>query len=127
MPIISVSLSKKMLEELEKIRQDLGFSGRSEVLRAGARMLIEDNREKEKLSGKINVVLILMHNEEEESAVSEIKHRFKNVVKTQVHTHLKGKKCLETFILEGEAEKIKAMADLFRAKGQMDYVKLIVA
>ena len=46
MVIVSVSLSEKLLEEIDSIEKEIGFSGRSDVIRASARMLIADNREK---------------------------------------------------------------------------------
>ena len=46
MPIISISLTDEILNEIDKFQQELGFSGRSEVMRAGARMLLADNKEK---------------------------------------------------------------------------------
>ncbi len=127
MPIISISLNEKMLEEIDKIQKELGFSGRSEVIRAGARMLISDKREKEKLTGRINSILLLIHSQDVENVVTETKHEFEDITNTQVHSHLKGNKCLEIFVLDGDAERIKEFVELFQVSGKMDYVKLIVA
>jgi len=127
MVIISVSLNEKMLQEIDRIREELGFSGRSEVIRTGARMLIADSKEKEKLSGKINSTLLLIHSQEVEGIVTAIKHGFEDITKTQIHNHLKENKCLEIFVLDGGAERIKKMVRLFQTSGKMEYVKLIVA
>ncbi|MGD2247549.1 MAG: CopG family ribbon-helix-helix protein [Candidatus Methanofastidiosia archaeon] len=127
MPIISVSLNKKMLEELDNIQKELGFSGRSEVIRAGARMLIADKREKEKLTGEINSILLLIHTQDVENVVTGIKHEFEDITNTQVHSHLQGGKCLEIFVLDGDAERIREFVELFQTSGKMDYMKLIVA
>jgi len=127
MTIISVSLSDRLLEEIDRIQKELGFSGRSEVIRAGARMLIADNKGKEKLVGRINSILLLIHNQRAEDVVTEIKHRFEDITKTQIHSHLRENKCLEIFVLDGDAERIKEIARLFQASGKMEYVKLIVA
>lgn len=116
-----------MLEKLDKIQKELGFSGRSEVIRAGARMLIADKREKEKLTGEINSILLLIHTQDVESVVTGIKHEFEDITNTQVHSHLKKGKCLEIFVLDGNAERIKEFVELFQTSGKMDYVKLIVA
>lgn len=127
MPIISISLSDKLLEETDRIQKELGFSGRSEVIRAGARMLIADSREKEKLVGRINSILLLIHNQKVEDIVTEIKHGFEDITKTQIHSHLRDNKCLEVFVLDGNAKRIKEITRLFQASGKMEYVKLIVA
>ena len=63
MTIISISLSEKLLQEIDALKEDLGFSGRSEVIRTSTRMLIADNQEKQAIKGSINSVLILIHHQ----------------------------------------------------------------
>jgi CopG family nickel-responsive transcriptional regulator len=127
MAIISISLTDEILNEIDKLQQELGFSGRSEVMRAGARMLLADNKEKENLEGRLNSVLLLIHTQKVEGTVTEIKHKYEDIISTQIHNHLREDKCLEVFILEGDAGRIKQLVRLFRTSGKMDYVKLIVA
>jgi len=127
MVIVSISLNDKILKEIDRIQRELGFSGRSEVIRAGARMLISESKEKEGLTGKINSALLLIHSREAEDVVTEIKHRFEDITKTQIHSHLKENKCLEIFVLDGDANRIKEMVRLFQTSRKMEYVKLIIA
>ena len=62
-----------------------------------------------------------------ENIISDIKHRYEDITKTQIHSHLQGDKCLDIFILEGDADKIIAMFRNFQVNGKMDYMKLINA
>lgn len=125
--IISISLNEELLKEMDEVQREFGFSGRSEVVRAGIRMLIADSREKKKLVGEINSILLLVHNQEVEDTVTVIKHEFEDIICTQIHSHLKDGKCLEVFILNGNVERIKQLTNLFQVCGKMEYVKLIVA
>nr|CBH38270.1 putative nickel responsive regulator 1 [uncultured archaeon] len=127
MAIISISLTDEILNEIDRLQKELGFSGRSEVMRAGARMLLADNREKEKLEGMLNSVLLLIHAQKVEDTVTAIKHEFEDIISTQIHNHLREDKCIEVFILEGDAARIKDLVRLFQTTRKMDYVKLIVA
>ena len=127
MVIVSISLNDTILKEIDGIQNALGYSGRSEVIRAGARLLISESKEKERLTGNINSILLLIHSQEAENVVSEIKHRFEDVTKTQIHSHLRENKCLEVFVLDGDADRIKEMVRLLQTSRKMDYVKLIVA
>lgn len=127
MRIISISLTEELLEEIDRLQKELGFSGRSEVIRAGARMLLADNKEKEKLEGRQNSVLLLIHTQKVEDTVTEIKHEFGDIISTQIHNNLREDKCLEVFILEGDAARIKQLVRLFQTSGKMDYVKLVMA
>jgi len=127
MVIVSISLNDTILKEIDRIQNELGYSGRSEVIRAGARLLISESKEKEKLTGNINSILLLIHSQEAENVVSEIKHKFEDVTNTQIHSHLREDKCLEIFVLDGDADRIKEMIRLFQTSRKMEYVKLIVA
>lgn len=126
MTIISVSLNDKNIEEIKRIQKEHGYSGRSEVIRAGLRLLISENKNSEKIFGEIKSVLILIHNHDDEGIVSDIKHKFKGVIQTQIHNHFKEDKCLEIFVLEGNADKIKEMVRLLQTSKKMDLIKFIV-
>jgi len=127
MPIISISMSDELLREIDRIQKELGFFGRSETIRAGAKMFIADSKEKEKMVGKLNSILLLIHDQRVESVVTRIKHKFEDITDTQIHNHLKKNKCLEIFILDGGAKRIKQLVKEFQTSGKMDYVKLIIA
>jgi CopG family transcriptional regulator, nickel-responsive regulator len=127
MPIISISLNEKVLKDLDRLQKDLGFSGRSEAIRAASRMLVEDSKEKAKLSGKISGVLLVVHKQDAEHAISHIKHKFEDIIKTQIHNHLKDEKCLEIFILEGDASRARSLLNSFQTSRKVEYLKLIVA
>jgi CopG family nickel-responsive transcriptional regulator len=126
MTIISISLNEKLLGELDSLKEDMGFSGRSDVIRAAARMLIDDNRQSKNISGHVNAVIFLIHSQKVEDKVTEVKHNYEDIINTQIHSHLKEGNCLEIFILEGESLRIKDLARKFRNCGKMEHLKLIV-
>jgi len=126
MAIISVSLNDTILKDIETIQNQYGYSGRSEVIRAAVRLLISESKDTEKLIGEINSILLVIHHHDSESVVSEIKHDFKDITKTQLHNHFEKETCLEIFVLQGKAERIKEMHRLLTTNKKMDIVKLIV-
>ncbi len=125
MAIISISLSEKLLQEIDELKEETGFSGRSDLIRASTRMLITDNQDKKNLEGNINSILILIHKQKSEDKVTEIKHDFEDIIETQIHSHLKEDKCLELFILEGDAERMHTLTKMFQTTRKIDYVRLI--
>lgn len=127
MPIVSVSLNQKILDELDHLQDTLGFSGRSETIRAAVRMLLADAKEKEDLKGVIDATVMVIHDEKFSDRVSKIRHDFQDLVKTQVHNHLENEKCLEIFVVKGRARRIKDMTNAFQVDRNLDYVKLVVA
>jgi CopG family nickel-responsive transcriptional regulator len=125
MTIISISLNEKILKELDRLQSEMGFSGRSEVIRAGIRNLLADTKEKESFEGKIRAILLLIHTHNEEDYVTEVKHEYLDIIYTQLHNRFKEGKCMEIFILDGESERIKKLTRTFQTK-EIDYVKLLV-
>ncbi|MEM2761163.1 MAG: CopG family ribbon-helix-helix protein [Nitrososphaerales archaeon] len=127
MGIISISLNDNILRDMDDLQREFGFSGRSELIRAGIRMLLTDKLEKERLMGDIGCVLTVTHEEEDEQTVTSIKHKFDDIIRTHLHCKLKKNKCLELFVLDGEAAKIREMTKEFQANEGMEHVKLILA
>jgi CopG family nickel-responsive transcriptional regulator len=116
-----------MLADLNRIQSDIGFSGRSEAIRAGIRMLLSDVTEKEALRGRVSGILLVIHDHEAENLVTNIKHSFLDIIHTQLHNRFREGKCLELFILDGEGERIRQFKNSFQKNEKMEYVRLIVA
>ncbi|MFH0848690.1 MAG: CopG family ribbon-helix-helix protein [archaeon] len=127
MVIISMSLNETMLQEVDRIRREMGFSGRSEVIRAGLRILLAENKEKEELTERTRGVLLLIHDHVAEDFVTTVKHDFEDIIYTQLHNRFKEEKCLELFILDGQTSRIKELTRIFQKSDRIDYVKLVSA
>ena len=121
-----MSVDEKTLAEMGRLQERMGFSGRSEVMRAGVRKLAAENREVAGLSGKIKSVLLMVHSESAEEKATEVKHSFEDIIATQVHTNLASGKCLEIFVLDGKAERVREMVKKAQANKKVEYLKLIV-
>jgi CopG family nickel-responsive transcriptional regulator len=124
--IVSISLNDNILKDMDDLQKEFGFSGRSELIRAGIRMLLTDKLEKEQLAGELGCVLTVTHDEEDEQSVTQIKHKFEDIIKTHLHCKLKKNKCLELFVLDGDASQVREMTKEFQTNEGMEHVKLIV-
>ncbi|MCM2324866.1 MAG: CopG family ribbon-helix-helix protein [Candidatus Woesearchaeota archaeon] len=126
MTIMSISLNDNIIKDMDNLQKELGYSGRSEMIRAGIRMLIASERENSKLSGKINGTLIVVNEEKDNEDISKIRHDHNEIIKTQIHNHMDSHKCLQIFILEGDAKKIKLLVNELQTSKKADYVKLVI-
>ena len=59
MPIISISVTKELLKEMNHLEKSEGFSGRSDLIRAGIRELINLKQERTSLTGELQSILII--------------------------------------------------------------------
>ena len=125
MTIVSISLNDEILSELDKLQKSMGFSGRSEAIRAGIRNFVADEKQKAELSGNVHAILLVVHNDEFDHIVSGIKHNFEDLITTHLHSKIEGEKCMELFVIDGEAERVSTITRDFQTNKKMDTVKLV--
>ncbi|HEV8387207.1 MAG TPA: CopG family ribbon-helix-helix protein [Nitrososphaera sp.] len=125
MTIVSVSLNEEILNEVDKLQKALGFSGRSEIVRAGIRNLLAEEKERQDLSGSLFAVLLAIHDEKSDDQVTTMQHDYDRLITTHIHNKIDGDRCLEIFLIKGEAREIKDMTKKFQSNKKMDHVKLI--
>ncbi len=125
MPIVSISLNDEILSELDKLQSSMGFSGRSEAIRAGIRSFVSEEKQKADLAGNIHAILLVVHNDEFDHVVSGITHNFEDLITTHLHSKIEKEKCMELFLIDGDAEKVSTMTKDFQTNKNMDTVKLV--
>ena len=125
MPIVSISLTEEILKEIDSLQKNLGFSGRSDAIRAGIRSFVAEEKQKEDLSGNVNAILLVVHNDEYDNQVNGIKHSYEDLITTHLHSKIEGDKCMELFMLKGEADSVSSITKDFQINKRMDTVKLV--
>jgi CopG family nickel-responsive transcriptional regulator len=125
MPIVSISLNDELLSELDKLQRSMGFAGRSEAIRASIRSFVSEEKQKDELSGNLHAILLVVHNDEFDDMIVGIKHSFEDLIITHLHSKIHGDKCVELFMLDGEAERISKITKNFKINKKMDTVKLV--
>ena len=125
MPIVSISLNDEILKQIDTLQKNLGFSGRSDAIRAGIRSFVSEEKQKEDLSGNVNAILLLVHNDEYDNQVTEVKHSFEDLITMHLHSKIEGDKCMELFILKGESDTVSEITKNFQTNKKMDTVKLV--
>jgi len=125
MPIVSISLNQEILSELDRLQKTMGFSGRSEAIRAGIRTFVSEEKQKSKLAGNIHAILLVVHNDEFDHVVSGIKHNFEDLITTHLHSKIEGEKCMELFVIDGDAERVSTITKDFQVNKNMYTVKLV--
>ena len=126
MPIVSLSFPDQMIRDMDDIQKSLGFTGRSELVRAAIRLMLEDKKEKDSLRGQVAAILAVTHNQEDEEPVTRIKHSFEDIIRTHLHNKITRTNCVELFLLEGDAQKIASMSNGFQKEDKMKSVKLVI-
>src|SRR5918912_2535987 len=124
MTVVSISLNKEILEKIDELQNTLGFAGRSEIVRAGIRNLLAEERERQELIGIIHALLLVIHDEKSDDQVSEMRHEYDKLINTHLHNKIDRNRCLEIFLVSGEANEIREMTKKFQSNKKMDHTKL---
>jgi len=123
--VVSVSLTDKNLEVLNRLQKEFGLAGRSETIRACVRSAEATLKEREALTGIVEGVLIAVHRQAEGENLEESVHHRLDIITTQVHTHLNNGKCLDVFFIKGEAEGVKELLTAFQRDECLEYIKFV--
>jgi len=126
LPIVSISLNENIIQEIEKLQNTMGFSGRSEIVRASVRSLLLEEKKINELTGTLHSVLLVIHDEKSDQEISEIRHGFDKIINTHIHNKIDKDRCLEIFVLYGDAREIKNITKKFQGNRKMDQVRLVV-
>ena len=121
MEIISISLDKETLNELNSIQHNLGFKSRSKMIRATIDSLMNEFRIIDSLKGKHEVVLLVTYREHERDRVSAILHKFEDSIKTTIHKH-RSTFCLDIIEVDADTARIK---ELFGVLRRNKYIKSV--
>ena len=112
MPIISLQISDDLLERFERIRNQSGFSSKSEALRDSIVSFIEKYEEFDELKGYKIMTLSLVYPFKELiiDQITELYSRYHQIIKTLTDWRIAERK-IEILLLVGEIDIIK---DLYK-------------
>ena len=110
---------------MSRLQKSLGFTGRSEIIRASVRTMLSEERKKQDLVGNVHAIFLVIHDEKSDDQINEIGHAYDKLINTHLHNKIDKDKCLEIFVLKGDATQIRNMTKRFQSNKKMDNVKLI--
>jgi metal-responsive CopG/Arc/MetJ family transcriptional regulator len=111
--ILSISMDKDDLMQLEKAQKRLGFKSRSKMLRSAVLSLLNDYEKLDSLSGNVESVFVLAYSESEKNRVSDLLHGFKDAIATETHHHHPGT-CIDVLSIHTTAKKTRELFGLLK-------------
>ena len=111
MEIISVSIDKETLRDLNRAQKKLGFKSRSKLLRATVNSLLNEYSAFDGLSGHCDAVFTVTFDKHGGGRFDLVMKEFEDIIRTEVHQH-HASTCLRVVIACGDARKVR---DFFAA------------
>jgi CopG family nickel-responsive transcriptional regulator len=125
MVVISISLNEQNVKDLDAIQKELGFSGRSEAVRTALRTLLAERNERKKMVGHVDGALIIVTEMGSSESIDEIYHRNQEMIKTHIHNHVGGDRCMNLLMIGGEASRVNDILDQLERLEGVSYLKFI--
>jgi CopG family nickel-responsive transcriptional regulator len=125
--IISLSLPKELLEELDTILGENHNATRSEVIRQALRKYITEYNELEKIEGNvIATITVLYKKAEQNKELFQLQHEFEDMITAYLHAHLTESSCLEVMVIKGSGKRLKTLIDGLKANKPVKQIKVSI-
>jgi len=127
--IVSISLPERIISDIEHALAELGYMSRSELIRDAVREFLKEKKKLEEVRGTVEGVITLLYNHDVASKVSEVRHRYKGIFRSFMHSDfdIDNCSCCEVLLFSGNAATVrKAYYELKAIKG-VDETHLYVA
>jgi CopG family nickel-responsive transcriptional regulator len=125
----SVSLPPTLVEELDKAWRSMGYESRSKAIHDAVRSFITEFEWMREEAGQITGAVLVLHYLNKPGLLDEItdiQHRFKNMILSTLHIHLEENKCLEIIAVKGSAEEVRSLTQGLMTKKGVKQVKVAV-
>jgi len=120
-----VSIDERLLKKFDKLIKKRKYSNRSEAIRDLIRKnLVEEQWQSgEEVIGSISLVYD-HHKRELVEKLTELQHKFHNLVISTQHVHMDHDNCFEIVIVKGKAEQVRTLAQKMQASKGVKYLSL---
>ena len=126
MPVISISLTKDLLNRLDKFAKEKGYSSRSEVIRDAVRDVLSEYELSGFEEGKVTATITVISEQDKRDVnerLTRLRHEYDDIVSGNMHIHLGKTYCLEIFITEGDSKTVLSFVGKIRAIRDVQQVK----
>ena len=122
--IQSFSAPADLIEKLDELQKERGYSSRSEVVRKGLRhffSILDERIENERPEG----VIVTYHSKKANTSVSDIRHRYADTLIGYTHSHTEGMLCVDVMLVSGSNEQVRTMIDELRSTRDVSLVQFV--
>jgi len=118
MTVVSVSLTPKLLGQLDKFVEKSGYSSRSEAIRLAVRDTLSQYALQRLEQGRVMATVTVISEKERRdinNQLMELRHGFDENIFGNMHLHIGEGYCVEIFIVQGESRTVLDFISKVRA------------
>lgn len=125
---ISMSLTKKLLEELDEVLEDRKYPSRSKGIRDALKDYIIRYKWMKEMEWKRIGVISVIYNQNSPNALenlTDIQHNFRKYINSVLHIYLNVNQCLEVIVVKGDMEYLRDLTEKIMKLKCIEHTKLI--
>ncbi|MDQ1280422.1 MAG: CopG family transcriptional regulator, nickel-responsive regulator [Thermoproteota archaeon] len=126
---ISISIPVDLLRRFDDHIKRLGYESRSKAVQDALQSLITESKWMcEKMGEGIGAITMVYDHEVKglEEELTDIQHRFENIIPSSMHIHLSQDNCLEIIAVKGKGQDVRDLAQELRTKKGVKHIKLAI-
>lgn len=133
MPVISISLTSKLLEQLDSLIKNSGYSSRSEAIRLAIRDSLSQFALHRLVRGMVVATVTVIsdrHRQDVDFTIIDLRHEFEESIFGNMHLHIGKDYCVEIVMIKGDSEtvmkfisKVKTVKGIIEVKYTMTPMK----
>jgi CopG family nickel-responsive transcriptional regulator len=123
----SVSLPPALVGELDEACRSMGYASRSKAIHDALRGFITEFEWMRKKGGWVTGAIAMLHYLDKASLpeeLTEVQHKFMNIIHSTMHIHLEEDKCLEIIAVSGPVSEVKELTRNLMTKRGVKQVKI---
>ena len=123
---VGVTFPPDLLKDFDEIIGKMGYENRSKAVQDAVRIFVSERKWLQEEKGVQAGVLMMLYDHEVrglESALTDIQHRYANLICSTMHIHISERDCLEAIAVKGDASQVRKLSDELAAKRGVKILK----
>lgn len=126
---VSVTFPPDLLKDFDEVIQKMGYENRSKAVQDAVRLFISERMWLQEEKGLQAGVLMLLYDHDVrglEDALTDVQHKYANIISSTMHIHLSERECLEAIAVKGDAADIRKLSDELSSKRGVKLLKTMI-
>ena len=126
---VGVTFPPDLLKDFDDIIRKMGYENRSKAVQDAVRMFVSEKKWLQEERGTQAGVLTMLYDHEViglDGALTDIQHRYVNIVCSTMHIHLSERDCLEAIAVKGDATEVRRLSGELAAKKGVKVLKPVL-
>lgn len=126
---VGVTFPPDLLKAFDEIIGKMGYENRSKAVQDAVRLFVSEKKWLQEERGTQAGVLMMVYDHEVkalESVLTDVQHRYSNIICSTMHIHLNERDCLEAIAVKGDAVEVRKLSDELAAKRGVKILKAVL-